>query len=135
MSVAVDQALLSSFQSGNFRLPMAYENAHFTPSIAAYAELVVLQGEIEPYTLTDVDVNTGVMNCILRYPENAGAIPAKTKAGEIINYYTPGRRFTHNMVTVEVTSRTRTYNRNEDGWYEVGVQIAYIAFLTRGAAA
>lgn len=133
-TVAIDQALVQSFINGRFGLPIAYENSQYEPQGSQpYVELVVLQGEIDPYTLHDTDISTGVMNCILRYPTNTGAIPAKRKAAEIIEYYFPGRRFIYNSLAVEITNRVRAFNRNEDGWYQIMVQISYTIRLPRPA--
>lgn len=132
MSVRIDQALIESFRAGNFGLRIVYENnTSLGNPEDPFVELVILQGDIIPHTLQDLDQTTGVMNFIVCYPQDTGAIPAKTKVSEILTAYQVGREVTYNGVIVEVTGKQRLSNRNEAGYYQVIGQIRYLARLPR----
>ena len=132
MSVKIDQALLSAFIAGDFGLPIAHENAPFEENTSvAYVALKLFQNENRPHDLAHTDSITGAFQCILRYPLNKGAIPAKIKLGEIFDYFRIGRRFEYAGQGLEVRSQHRFSNREEDGMYQVTGRINYRAYLPR----
>ncbi len=132
MSVKIDQALVSTFISSAFGLPIAHENAAYSPIAGtAYAELMVLQNDRTAFTLADSDETDGVFRVILRYPVLTGAITAKTKADAIFAVYKIGASLTYSGVQLTITSNQRQPGVAEDGWYKLVLSMAYRALILR----
>ena len=116
MSIKIDQALVQTFIDGNFGLPIAHENVNYTPTAGtAYAELRVLQNDVTPFTLKDTDETDGVFRIRLFYPQDSGAVTAKTKADSIFDTYKVGAELTYSGVTVRIVSRQRQPGLAEAG--------------------
>ena len=132
MSVKIDQALITSFIAGNFGLPIAQENYTYTPGTGtAYAELTVFQSDTRAAALKGWDEVIGIFQIILRFPPNAGAIPAKTAAEAILSHFKLHSRHTYQDQAVEITRHSRGPGAAEDGWYKIVVRLNYRAFTPR----
>lgn len=127
----IDQALVERFTGGGFGLPIAHENAPYTPTGAPYAELLVLQNDRTPYSLADSDETDGVFRVILRYPVNGGAVAIKTKADEIFAAFKIGQRLTYSGQTLTILSQQRQPGVPEDGWFKLVLTMAYKANIAR----
>lgn len=133
MSLRIDQALTSRFIAGAYGIGIAHENLPYSPTIGtAYAELNVLPNDETAFSANDSDETDGIFRIILRYPENAGAIPAKTMADSIFDGFKVGDKFTYDGQMVEITGRQRAPGVRETGWYKLVLSIAYQAFTRRG---
>ena len=130
----IDQAFLTAWLTTNseFGLPTAYENQDFSadPELA-YAEVFLIQNALDMLTINDMDETSGIFRAILRYPVNAGAIAAKTKAQEIIDAFSIGTNVPYSGQSVIITKTSREKGFNENGWYKIVVSVQYIAFITR----
>jgi len=106
----IDQAFLTSWIATNseFGLPTAYENKDFSadPELA-YAEVFLIQNALDMQSVNDTDETTGIFRAILRYPVNAGAIAAKTKAQEIIDAFSIGTNVSYSGQSVIITKTSR----------------------------
>jgi hypothetical protein len=132
MSVKIDQALVSRFIAGAFGLPIAHENAPYTPTAqTAYAEINVLQNDTTAGTLNDTNDTDGVFRVILRYPINVGAIAAKTKADQIFASFRIGQRLIYEGVELTILGNQRQPGVAEDGWYVLVLTMPYRAAIER----
>lgn len=134
MSIKIDQALVSHWVSEAFGIDTAHENLPYTPvNGTEYAELRVLPNDTTPYSLADSDETDGVFRVVLRYPVDAGAVPAKTMADMIFSAYPIGKRLAYSGQVVTITSQQRQPGVAEEGWYVVVLTMAYRAFTVRGS--
>lgn len=132
MSIRIDKALISRFKTANFGLPTAYEGLPLTPSNGvAYAEVTVIPNNETAYSADDTDETDGLFRIILRYPENEGAVPAKTMADTMFAQYKIGQRITYDGQEVEITGRQRAPGVREAGWYKLVLSISYRTFTRR----
>lgn len=137
MSIKIDQALVSAFIAGNFGLPIAHENDDFTPTAGtAHVALTVIRNRADPITMGagGMDETTGILQAIVKYPEGAGAVPAKSKADDMLAYFTIGRVFTYSGQRVQIMSKDRGTGRNEAGWYQLILRFEFNARTLRAAA-
>lgn len=132
MSVEIDQALLSAFIAGNFGLPIAHENAGYTPKQGeAFVEVLINQNDITPFSLAGSNETDGTMSVILWYPMDAGAISAKNKAAEIMTAFFIGRTLTYAGQRVTIKSQRRQPGAPENGWYKLSIILSYWAAVAR----
>lgn len=132
MSIRIDQGLTNRFISGTYGLPIAHENLSYSPVVGtAYAEIFNIPNDETAFSVTDSDETDGVFRVILWYPENDGAVPAKTMADTIFNDFKIGQRITYNEQKIEITGRQRTLGVREAGWYKLVLSISYRTFTTR----
>jgi len=130
--IKVDQAFIQAFINGGFGLEIAHENILYEPTTGTeYAELINIPNDITPLSLNDTDETDGLMRIILRYPENEGAIQAKTKADEIMAVFKIGSRVCYSSQCATVTRISRQKGVAEDGWHKTVVTIGYRAFIAR----
>lgn len=132
MKIAVDQALVSSFISGSFGLPIAHENLEYTPTTGtAYAEITVFDSDKMPETVNTADRQIGMFQVVLRYPTNSGAIVAKTKAAEILDHFKLYSIHEYSDQKVRITEHKRGPGYPEDGWYKIVLRMSFLAFTPR----
>lgn len=131
MSLKIDQALLSAYIAGNFGLPIAHENEHYTPSGEAYAEVLIIQNDVTALNLKHSNETDGLLRVILRYPADEGAVSAKQKADEIFAAFPIGQRLEYSGVRLTITSNSRAPGVAESGWYKIVLTMPYKAYLTR----
>lgn len=128
----IDQALVSHFIGAGLSLPIAHENLPYQPEAGTpYAELLVLQNDITPYSLNDSNETDGVFRVILRYPVNGGAVAIKTKADEVFAAFAIGQRLAYDGQRLTIVSHQRQPGVAEDGWYKLVLTLAYRAYITR----
>lgn len=130
--IEIDQALVEAFIDGSFGLPIAHENAQYSPVAGtAYAELRVLQNDRTPFAVDGIDETDGVFRVRLFYPADKYSISAKTKADAIFAVFKIGKKLTYGGTTLRITSNQRQPGLAEDGWYQLVLTINYRAFITR----
>lgn len=128
----IDQALLSHFIGGNYGLPVAHENQPYQPTNGQpYAEVLVIQNSVTPFSLASSNETDGIFRVILRYPADGGAVPAKQKAEAISNGFAIGSRLEYQGVAVTITAQSRVPGVPEDGWYKQVLTFNYRAFTDR----
>lgn len=123
----IDQALTGDFIAQAFGLPIAHENAGYTPTSGTpWVALRMFQGEQLPGDIAAGTTETnGFLQFVLHYPQGDGAIAAKTQAQTISDAYPLGRRVTYSGVTVRVTRFQLFESLPEDGWFKVVGRIFY----------
>lgn len=134
MTAAIETTLRSALLSGNFNLPIAYENDSYTPVIDTPWMQLFFDPEMpEVVTLsgTGEDEHRGGLLLNLYYPKGRGVEDINTKADEIRNYFQAGQRFTYDGQEVGITSCGRSGGRTVDGWWSLTVTIEYWARTTR----
>lgn len=132
MSVKIDQAFISEFISGSFGLPIAHENLPYTPTTGtAYAYIKNLPNDITGYSLSDSNLTDGVFRIYLNYPVNTGAIVAKTKADQIMDYFRIGSEVEYQGVSATIRSVQRQPGAIEGNWYQLIVDVFYVSKLER----
>ena len=125
--LTIDQAFVNDFITQAFGLPIAHENANYTPTKGtAHVILRMFQNADEAGDLAvDTTETTGLFQFSLRYPPGEGAIAAKTQRNTIFAAYPIGRRITYGGNTVRVTGRSPFDNAPVEGWYQVVGRIFY----------
>lgn len=131
MSVKIDQAFVDAFIKGDFGLPIAHENADYTPGSDPWVKLRTLPNDITPATLVGTNETDGVFRAILHYPAGSGAIVAKQKADEILAAFGVGAQVCYGGQCSTITNQYRQPGVVEDGWYRVVITIGYRAFIKR----
>lgn len=149
MSLALDQALLTKFIDSEFGIDIVFENGDYavwndigeayeykqgtyTPTVGRpYSEVLVAQNDISAATLAHSDATDGVLNVILRYPPNEGALPAKRKADDIAQVFKTGLALYYGGVKLTITGSNRGPGVPETSWYKIILTLPYRAFLTR----
>lgn len=132
MSIKIDQALISHFIDADLGLPIAHENLAYEPIAGdAYAEIIVLPNDITALNYKHTNQTDGVFRIILRYPQNYGAMVAKTAAETILNHFSIATLLEYGGVFVEITGGKRDPGVPEDGWYKLVLTVPYRAFITR----
>lgn len=132
MMLRIDQAFVSDFITQAFGLPIAHENVDYTPTAGTpYVEVRTFQNAVLPADLATLNDTTGLFQFILRYPEGAGAIPAKAQADTIFAAYPVGRRLTYDGQSLTITGYERPEAVPEDGWFKVLGRIYYRADIAR----
>jgi len=132
MSIKIDQAFIQAYIDNNFDIATAYENENYTPTAGTpYIELININNDITPLSVTDSNETDGIFRLILRWPLLQGAIAPKIKANEIITAFKIGTKvcYAGDCATVTNTSIDRGYA--EDGWYKLILTIGYYAILGR----
>lgn len=131
--ITVYQCLINSFIVGNFGLSIAHENIDFDPDFGTpYAEIKVLENDKSGYSVSTSDNTDGILQIILRYPINDGAINIRTKSQLIEDYYKIGKHFTYNNQEVIITGFNEYPGVPEIGWYKLVLSVKYTAFIKRG---
>ncbi len=132
MSLKLDQALVKSFIDGAFGLPIAHENTGYAPTAGtAFAELRVFMNSERAYTLASKNDITGLFQVALNYPDDGGAIEAKTMAESIIDAYPIGLNLTYSGQSLEITERQRASAAPVNGWYRLVLRFNFVAYLPR----
>jgi len=127
----VDQGLTNLFITSSFGLPIAHENAKYTPVLGtAYAEIYTIPND-QTALSTDTDQTDGIFRIILRYPLQSGAIAAKTMADTIFAAFKVNSYFYYNNQKIEITGFSRDTGYHETGWYKLVLSIRYNAFIRR----
>lgn len=137
MSIKIDQCLTNAYIAGAFGLPIAHENADYTPTAGtAFAEIKVIRNEAVADTIgaAGEDETTGLFQVTLRYPVGAYSGAAKTKADEMMLYFLIGSTFTYSGQSVVITRKDRGTGRVEDGWYKLILRFTFNARTVRSAA-
>lgn len=132
MTIKIDQALIQSFIDGAFGLGISHENEDYAPTVGtAHVELKVMQNEVTPFSLDNLDDLTGLFQFTLKYPTNTGAIAAKTKCTEIFTAYPVGRELTYGGQTLKITGKQRVLAYPNGSWYNVVGRLNFVAILPR----
>lgn len=126
----IEQGLVSDFIAQAFGLPIAHENADYTPTPGtAWVALRVFQNPIDPTGLADLSETTGLFQFTLHYPAGEGAIPAKAMAATIFDAYPLRRRITYSGQTIQVVRYELFDASPQGGWFQVVGRIYYRAYL------
>ncbi len=132
MSIKVDKALTNSFVSGAFGLPIAHENLPYAPvNGTAYAQITVFDSGKVAADLSTHDRQVGIFQVVLRYPENKGAIQAKTKAEAILSHFKLYSEHSYEDQAVTITAISKSHGYNEGGWFKIVLRMTFRSFTPR----
>ena len=132
MTVKIDKAFLTAFQAGAFGLPIANENADYTPTAGtAHVELKTMLNDELPVGLNSVNDVTGLFQFKLKYKAGSGAIAAKTMHDTIQASFPVGLKLSYDGQEVFVTGKQRGLNYTDGGWFVVLGRVNFTAFLQR----
>ena len=122
-----NQALVNDFIDQAFGLPIAHENAKYTPAPGtAFVRLRVFQNAENAGDIgVDTRQSSGFLRCTLHYPLGEGAITARATAQTIFDAYPIGRRITYSAETVTVQSVQLFDASPQGGWFQVVGRIFY----------
>ena len=130
--LAIDQAIVQQVIDNAAGLPIAHENINYTPTTGTpYAELKVFQNDLTAFSVTTSAQSDGFFQLLLHYPQNSGAVAAKTKADAFAAAFGIGQRITRNGVTITVQRVSRLEPLTEGGWYKLPLRVFFRSFLTR----
>ena len=147
MSIAIDQALISTVLGGGLDADIVHENGLYsTWSGSAYvsgqgvytpsADREYIEIHNFPAGVTDFSSNTsdefvGIFQGIIKYPADAGAITIKQKAEAFLALFTIGSAIVYSGQNVFPTSKNRDGGRIEGGFYQIVCRVNYRAFVSR----
>lgn len=133
MSLAnLDSALVQAVIDAGLGIDLAHENLPYTPTTGTpYAEVRVLQNDLEAFSLSDSDETSGVLRVIVRYPLGQGAMAAKSKADDLFAAMPVGTQLSYGGDHLTIVRHSRQPGLAEQGWYVVIADIVYRAFLSR----
>ena len=80
---SVEQALLSAFEAEDFGIIVAHENVEQDNLEPPYVKLQILQNPKVPWSQSELDAVSGVLQFDIHYPLGLGQFPAKAKRDEI----------------------------------------------------
>lgn len=125
--IEIYQALTADFVAQAFGLPIAHENASYTPTPGTpWVRLRVFRGDT---SAGDVAAATkeeaGFFQFTLHYPEGNGAITAHQQAQTIFDAYPLARRVSYGGETVRVTRWQLFDAKPDNGWFQVVGRIFY----------
>jgi hypothetical protein len=111
--------------------PVAYENKEYSPTLGnLYVRPTVLFGDTTQATLGTAgeDLNIGVYQIDVFAKSGNGVNTAIASADLIANRFKRGTTLTYNSRTVTVVSAQRRAGIQNDGWYQIPVEIIYRSF-------
>lgn len=121
------QAFVSDFIAQAFGLPIAHENADYTPTAGtAWVRLRTFPGRVVPGSLgATANETAGFWQFTLHYAEGDGAITAKAKAQAIFDAYPLSRRVSYGGESFRVTALQQFDASPQGGWFQVVGRIFY----------
>jgi hypothetical protein len=132
MSISVDKALTNSFINADFGIAIAHENKSYAPvNGTPYAQITVFDSGKVGASLSGWDQQVGIFQVVLRYPENKGAIQAKTKAEAILSHFKLYSEHSYEDQDVVITSIAKSHGHNEDGWFKIVLRMNFKSFTPR----
>lgn len=112
--------------------PIAWENLAYEPAIGTlYARPTLLPADVIQSTLgtNGTDSNIGIYQIDIFAEAGQGKNEAVVMADTIADHFKRGTDLTYNGRTVRIRSVSRqTAINNEDGWYQIPIEINYISF-------
>jgi hypothetical protein len=125
----IDQAFINQFIEADFGLPIAHENAPYDPVPGiAYAELICINNDFTPYSLSGSLETEGIFRVILRYPLGRYSISAKTMADLIFAAFPVNSLVKYGASKSKVIKHQRNTGASEGGWYKIVVSITHKTF-------
>jgi hypothetical protein len=132
VTAKLEQALIQHFIDAGFGLPIAYENSEYTPEAGtAYVHLGTFVNDTTTLSLNTSDQTDGLLQVILRYPEDGYSWDAKNKADAISAVFKLGLRLENDGQRLTVIRRSQAPGVNEAGWYKIVLRVFFIAVLPR----
>jgi len=128
----IEQAFTADFIAQGFGLPIAHENSGFEPVAGTpYVELTMFPNDETGASLAHRNETDGFFQFVLRYPENGGAITAKTMRETMLAAYPVARILTYGGQKVHITGQHGMRGINEGGWFRLTCAVFYRAFTPR----
>lgn len=125
----IDQAFINQFIESDFGLPIVHENASYEPVPGtAYVELICINNDFTPYSLSDSLETEGIFRAILRYPTGEYSIVAKQMAEQIFTVFPINSLVEYGTGKSKVTKHQRNTGAPEEGWYKIVVSIIHKTF-------
>lgn len=133
MSVFTDiqAALHSHLNTMAGKPPIAWENSEYQPTAGTlFARPSLLPGESVQATLgTDgQDSNVGVFQVDIFGPIDLGHGETVAMADTIADHFKRGTYLTYNSRVIRIRSVSRGAAGRDDNWYQIPVEINYIAY-------
>lgn len=132
MSLLLEQALVQRFIDGAFDIGVAYENADYEPTAGSpYAELKTFFNDETPFSLKHSNETDGLMQVILRYPENDYSWTAKAMRDQIKTVFKIGLKLETAQGNLQIIRVSAQEGENENGWYKIVIRFFFTAVLPR----
>lgn len=134
MSVFLDisAALDSRLNTMTSLPPVAWENKSYDPTLGTlYLRPTLIPADTIQATLGDsgTDQNSGIYQIDVFAEAGQGKNAAVVMADNIASHFKRGTDLTYNSRTVRIRSVSRQVAvNNADGWYQIPIEINYIAF-------
>ena len=111
---------------------VAWPNKKFTPTTGTiYIRPTLLTGDSIPTTFAD-DMNIGIYQIDIFAEAGQGKAEIQAMADLIADRFKVDTQMTYNGVTVEIkTVSQKAARNNEDGWYQMPIEIVYFSFTPR----
>lgn len=113
---------------------IAWENMPFTPTQGTlYLRPTFLPADSIPATLSasGTDEHMGIYQIDIFVEAGKGKGEAITQADAIADHFKPVTELTYNSKTVRCIKVARASAQTVDGWYQIPIEISYLAFTTK----
>lgn len=133
MTAFIDiSAALDNHLNTMLSLPsVAWPNKKFTPEIGtAYIRPTQLMGDSVPTTSSD-DMNTGIYQIDIFAEAGKGKEKVQEIADLLADRFKPDTKMVYNGVTVKIKTASQRPAINNDGWYQMPIEIVYYSFTVR----
>ena len=112
--------------------PVSWQNVEFTPTIGTtYIRPTLMPGDSVPETFDD-DMNIGVYQIDIFVEAGASKVALYEMADTLADRFKVDTQLTYNGVTVQIkTVSQKAAINNDDGWYQMPIEIVYYAFTAR----
>ena len=127
----VNGVLIQAVIDLSLGLPIAHENANFTPpDDSPWLAVYMLPGQDDSLMkdALGLDQANGIFQISIYAPSGTGGGLSQRTADTILQYFKHGRTLAQNTY---ISSSARNTGRNADGWYIIDVSINYQAFIQR----
>lgn len=115
--------------------PTEYENVKFTVpnSTNLWISLKLMPVSSRPATLGlgGEDEDKGLLQIDINVPEGTSDKTLILTADILKSFFTAGRSFTYNGVTVTITSRVLSKGRHADSWWRRSLTVSYYTRINR----
>ena len=121
MYLESQQAFVADFIAQSFGLPIAHENANYTPTPGtAWVRLRTFTGDITAGSISaDISEGGGFLQFELNFPEGVGAMTAKIQLQTIFDAFPLSRRVSYGGESFRVTALQQFDASPQGGWFQV----------------
>jgi len=129
----IEAGLIKAVKTMPTGLRVQYEGIAFDTLNAAYLRMRIIPNRTEIATLGigGCNLNTGILQIDVYYPNNAGTSAIVAKADEVYAYFYENRTFSLNTLNIRIERTSIEQKINSTGWIQIPITIEYSAQSVR----